>query len=66
MKTEIVITNYQTKDRVNRVRVRELAELVMEEEGLAGELYITFLDNKEMKAQNLKMLGRDEPTDVIA
>ena len=63
---KIIVTNRQTKDRVNRVRIGMLAELVMKAEKLEGELYITFIDDAEMTRQNKLLLGRRGATDVIA
>ncbi|RKZ22292.1 rRNA maturation RNase YbeY [bacterium] len=47
-------------------KVERLAKLILQEEGLDGEVSITFVGDREIRELNKRYLGRDRPTDVIA
>lgn len=46
--------------------IQKLAQKVAEGEKLKGELSITFVDDKKMKAMNKKYTDRDGVTDVLS
>lgn len=46
--------------------IRKIAQRVIKEENLKGDLSITFVDDKQMKEMNKKYTNRDNTTDVLS
>jgi probable rRNA maturation factor len=47
-------------------RWRRLADIVLVDEGVVGELDLTFVDETAMAALNQQHMGQDGPTDVLS
>ncbi len=60
----------QSRERKRRVRIKDVrswAKKVLEQLGIKrGELSVLLVDDDEIHALNLKYLGRDRPTNVMA
>ncbi|OGX18212.1 MAG: rRNA maturation RNase YbeY [Omnitrophica WOR_2 bacterium RBG_13_44_8b] len=65
---KIIIKNFQNKIPVSPARMKQLILKALSCEGTkkSGEITVTILSDKRMRALNLKYLHRDEPTDVLA
>lgn len=65
---KIIIRDLQKKTRLNPKRIKNLVLKVLSSEGIkrSGEITICFINAKHIQALNLKFLGRNHPTDVIA
>ena len=65
---KIIIKNFQNKIPVRPKRIKELVLKVLSCEGTkkSGEITVSFISDKRIRALNLKYLHRDEPTDVLA
>ena len=64
----ITIINLQNKVPVNSKRVAKTVQNVLSSEGIKkpGEITVCFVNDPEIKELNLKYLGKNNPTDVIA
>lgn len=64
----ITIINLQNKVPVNSKRVKKTVQKVLSSEGIkkSGEITACFVDDRKIKELNLKYLGKNNPTDVIA
>jgi len=58
----------EQSESVNLEQLREIAELVLREEGYPGETEVTVLlvNEDEMSSYNERFLSRSGPTDVLA
>jgi probable rRNA maturation factor len=65
---KIITKNLQSKVPVNPRRVRKTVQKVLSSEGVkkSGEITVCFVNDKKIKELNLKYLGRNASTDVIA
>lgn len=65
---EVFVADEQNAQAVDTVRWSRLAELVLEAEGIRGaaELSVLFVDETSMGELNLRFMGNDGPTDVLA
>lgn len=65
---KIIIKNLQDKVPVSPKKARKTVQKVLSTEGVrkSGEITLCFVNNKKIKELNLKYLGRNNPTDVIA
>ena len=68
MAVEVFAADEQSDEPVDTLRWVHLAEAVLEAEGVKGdaELSMLFVDEKAMAELNLRFLGREGPTDVLA
>ena len=64
----ITIRNLQNKVPVNSKKVVKTAQKVLSSEGIkkSGEITLCFVNDRKIKELNLKYLGKNNPTDVIA
>jgi probable rRNA maturation factor len=63
----ISIASPQDTVPIDRVRMRDAANAVLEGEGISqGELSLAFVDNATIHQLNLRYLKHDEPTDVLS
>jgi len=64
----IIIKNLQNKVPVNSKKVVKTAQKVLSSEGIkkSGEITFSFVNDRKIKELNLKYLGKNNPTDVIA
>lgn len=64
----ITIINLQNKVPVNSKRVKKTVQKVLSKEAVkkSGEITVCFVDDRKIKELNLKYLGKNNPTDVIA
>jgi probable rRNA maturation factor len=62
----IVVSDEQSDVEVDAERWAELAAAVLESEGRAGELTLTFVDRDEIVALNAEHMGKDGATDVLS
>ncbi len=65
---KITIINLQSKVPVNSKKVVKTVRKVLSQEGIkkSGEITISFVNDRKIKKLNLKYLGKNNPTDVIA
>lgn len=65
---KVAIRNLQKKIPINPARIKKalLNALSHEARKLSGELTVSFVNKHQIKKLNLRYLGRNEPTDVIA
>jgi probable rRNA maturation factor len=63
---DVVVADEQADVDVDVDRWAELARRVLEDEGCAGELTLTFVDRDEIAALNREHLGKAGPTDVLS
>jgi probable rRNA maturation factor len=65
---KIIIRNLQNRIPVNSKKVVKTVQQVLSQEGIkkSGEITLCFVNDAKIKALNLKYLGRNNPTDVIA
>jgi probable rRNA maturation factor len=65
---EVFVADEQTAHPVDVVRWEALARGVLVDEGVSGqaELAVLFVDEAAMAALNLRFMGADGPTDVLA
>ena len=65
---EVFVANEQNVHPVDTARWQELAERVLDAEGIRGdaELSVLFVDELTMSELNDRFMGVDEPTDVLA
>jgi len=64
----ITIINLQNKVPVNSKKVGKTVQKVLSSEGIkkSGEITFCFVNDRKIKELNLKYLGKNNPTDVIA
>ena len=62
----IVVSDEQTDVAVDADRWADLARAVLQAEGRAGELTLTFVDRDEITALHAEHLGQHGPTDVLS
>ena len=62
----IVVSDEQTEVDIDADRWADLAGAVLEAEGRAGELTLTFVDRDEIAALNAEHMGKPGPTDVLS
>ena len=62
----VVVADEQAEVPVDLDRWSRLATDVLDDEGVAGELTLTFVDRDEIAALNVEHLGHDGPTDVLS
>jgi len=65
---KIIIKNLQNKVPVAPKRIIRTVQKVLSKEGVkkSGEITVCLVSDKKIKELNLKYLGRNNPTDVIA
>jgi len=65
---KITIINLQSKVPVNSKKVVKTVQKVLSQEGIkkSGEITLSFVNDRKIKKLNLKYLGKNNPTDVIA
>ena len=65
---KITIINLQSKVPISSKRVIKTVQKVLSSEGIkkTGEITVSFVNDPKIKELNLKYLGRDNPTEVIA
>ncbi len=65
---KIIIRNLQSRIPVNSKKVVKTVQQVLSQEGIkkSGEITLCFVNDAKIKALNLKYLGRNNPTDVMA
>lgn len=65
---KITILNLQSKIPVDSKKVEKTARKTLSSEGIkeTGEITVCFVDDARIRELNLKYLGKDSPTDVIA
>ncbi|MDD4894712.1 MAG: rRNA maturation RNase YbeY [Candidatus Omnitrophica bacterium] len=65
---KITIINLQNKVPVNSREVIKTVQNVLSSEGIRkkGEITVSFVNDKKIRELNLKYLGKNRPTDVIA
>ena len=64
---KIAIANPQELVEIDRKRMREVARVVLDGEGVAdAEISLAFVDNATIHALNKRYLDHDEPTDVLS
>jgi len=68
MVVKITIRNLQSKVPVNSNKIVKAVQKVLSSEGIrkTGEITVSLVENREIKQLNLRYLGRNSPTDVIA
>jgi probable rRNA maturation factor len=68
MAVEVFAADEQSDHPVDTLRWVQLAEAVLQEEGLSGdaELSVLFVDEASIAELNSRFLGKDGPTDVLA
>jgi probable rRNA maturation factor len=62
----VVVSDEQHDVSVDADRWARLATAVLEAEGRAGELTLTFVDRDEMATLNAEHMGKSGPTDVLS
>ena len=62
----VVVSDEQHDVAVDADRWARLATAVLEHEGHAGELTLTFVDRDEIASLNAEHMGRSGPTDVLS
>ena len=64
----IIIKNLQNKVPVNSKKAVKAVQKVLWSEGIkkSGEITLSFVNDRKIKELNLKYLGKNNPTDVIA
>ena len=63
----IIVQSRERKKRIKIKDVRSWAKKVLEQLGIRrGELSVLLVDDDEIRQLNLKYLGRDRPTNVMA
>jgi probable rRNA maturation factor len=62
----VVVSDEQTDVEIDTDRWADLATAVLETEGRAGELTLTFVDRDEIAALNTEHMGKAGPTDVLS
>src|ERR1700755_2647894 len=63
----ISIASPQATVPIDRGRMRDAANVVLEGEGVSqGEISLAFVDNPTIHQLNLRYLQHDEPTDVLS
>jgi len=67
-RVKITIINLQDRVPINSKRVIKAVRSVLSSEGVrkAGEITVSFVSDRRIKELNLKYLGKNRPTDVIA
>ncbi len=65
---KIIIKNYQKKIPIYPKRIKEIILKVLSQEGRkpSGQITICFVDDKRIKALNLRYLHKNAPTDVLS
>ncbi len=65
---KIIVINLQKKIPVNPKRIKKAALKVLSLEGIKkpGEISISFVNDRKIKELNLRYLGKNKPTDVLA
>lgn len=65
---KIIIRNLQNRIPVNSKKVVKTVQKVLSSEGIkkSGEITLCFVNDAKIKVLNLKYLGRNSPTDVMA
>lgn len=68
MSIEVFVADEQTERPVDTLRWMRLAEAVLTAEGVKGEaeLSLLFVDETAISDLNMRFLGKDGPTDVLA
>ena len=64
----IIIKNLQNKVPLNSKKAVKTVQKVLSSEGIkkSGEITFSFVNDRKIKELNLKYLGKNNPTDVIA
>jgi probable rRNA maturation factor len=62
----VVVSDEQTDVEIDAERWADLATAVLQTEGRAGELTLTFVDRDEIAALNAEHMGKAGPTDVLS
>jgi probable rRNA maturation factor len=62
----VVVSDEQTDVDIDADRWADLATAVLQTEGRAGELTLTFVDRDEIAALNAEHMGKAGPTDVLS
>jgi probable rRNA maturation factor len=62
----VVVSDEQTDVEIDADRWADLANAVLQTEGRAGELTLTFVDRDEIAALNAEHMGKAGPTDVLS
>ncbi len=63
---DISVTSQQEVIPIDSKRVREIAEVVLDGEGISSyEIGIAFVDNKTIHELNVRFLNHDYPTDIL-
>lgn len=65
---KIIVKNLQNRIPVNSKKIVKTVQRVLSQEGIkkSGEITLCFVNDAKIKALNLKYLGRNNPTDVMA
>ena len=65
---KVSVRNLQNKVTVNSKKVVKAVQKVLSSEGInkSGEITLSFVNDRKIKELNLKYLGKNNPTDVIA
>ena len=65
---KIIVKNLQNRIPVNSKKVVKTVQKVLSSEGIkkSGEITLCFVNDAKIKALNLKYLGKNNPTDVMA
>lgn len=65
---KITIRNLQSRVPVNSRKVAKAVRKVLSSEGIrkSGEITLSFVNDRQIQRLNLKYLGKNNPTDVIA
>lgn len=65
---KIAVKNLQKKISIYPKKIKNLALGILSKEGVrkTGEITISFVNDRKIRGLNLRYLGKDRPTDVLA